>query len=134
MARRKKAWNMSNPLYRYLHGGGKRKARTKARRSTRRSYSMARRHRRFGRRSRGGGGGTIFGLSTRGLVGGLGLLGVGAGLLFNKQIAAMVPVSVPYKDKVVAFALGGPAALVGSFLMDGFGGSTGTPVSGSGAW
>ena len=51
MARRKRAWNMSNPLYRYLHRKGR--SGTKRRVKTR-SVSMARyRFRRRGR-SRGG--------------------------------------------------------------------------------
>lgn len=48
MARRKRAWNMSNPLYRYLHGKKSRKAAT----VRTRSRTMARyRFRRKGRRS-----------------------------------------------------------------------------------
>lgn len=95
---------------------------------------MARRGRRYGRR-RGGrsGGGKIFGLSTRGLVGGLGIAGLIAGVMFKDQIAQMIPVDIPMKDKAVAFALGGPAGVVGAFAKDYLmpGGSVAT---GAGAW
>ncbi len=95
---------------------------------------MARRGRRFGRRrGRGGSGGRIFGLSTRGLVGGLGIMGVVAAVMFKDQIASMLPVDVPMKDKAVAFALGGPAGVVGAFAKDYLmpGGSAAT---GAGVW
>jgi hypothetical protein len=52
MTRKKKSWNMSNPLYRYLHGGKK-----ASRRTERTGGTMARR----GRRGRSRSGGRGFG-------------------------------------------------------------------------
>lgn len=52
MPRKKRAWNMSNPLYRYLHRKGKAKSTTRTVRT--RSVSMARH--RFKRRGRSRGG------------------------------------------------------------------------------
>jgi len=94
---------------------------------------MARRGRRYGRRrGRGGSGGRIFGLSTRGLVGGLGIAGLIAGVMFKDQIAQMIPVDIPMKDKAVAFALGGPAGVVGAFAKDYL--MPGGSASSAGAW
>ena len=125
MARKKRAWNMTNPLYRYLH----RKGKTKTKR--RKVYSMARR-RRFGRRNRGGT--KLFGLGTKGLIGGLGILGVVGAAMFSDQIAAMVPINVPFKQYGVAFAIGGPAGIAAKVAKDMFlGSSTTTGSDSSGA-
>lgn len=114
MARRKMAWNMTNPLYRYLHGGGKRK-----RKHTRSVRHMARR-RRFGRRSGGFGGG---GILMRGLLGpkvGMGLLGAalaGAGAVYAaKRFAPGIVATVPFGENGVAAAAGGIPGLVGNML------------------
>jgi len=125
MTRKKRAWGPSNPLWRWQHRSGG----TARKHSKRRSYSMARRKHGY---RRGKSGGRIFGLSTRGLVGGLGLLGVGAAVLFSDQIGAMVPINVPYKNYGVAFALGGPAGLAGKVVKDMVmpSGTVGTSVSG----
>ena len=65
MKHKKRAWNMTNPLYRYLHGKGK-KHKAKARRVSHKRYrsvvSMARRSKRVSHR--------------RGMFGGSGLMGL----------------------------------------------------------
>lgn len=65
-----------------------------------------------------GGGKKIMGLGTKGLIGGLGILGVVGAVFFSDQIAAAIPINIPMKDKAVAFAIGGPAGLVGKFGKD----------------
>lgn len=131
MARRKKAWNMSNPLYRYLHGGGRTK--------TRRVSTMARRGRKSYRRRGGGGfgGSKVFGLSTKGLIGGLGILGLAGGVLFGEQLGAMIPVVNQQDSRVQAaaggFVLGGPAGAVGAALKSHFMGSS-AGVSSATTW
>lgn len=88
------------------------------------------RYRKHGRRSKGGGSGKILGLSTKGLVGGLGIMGVVAGVMFKDQIAAMIPVDIPFKSQAVSFGLGGPAALVGGMALDYFKGNGATASGG----
>lgn len=62
MAKRKRAWNMSNPLYRYLHGG------KKAKKSNSRVGGNMARKRRGARRSGGGfGGGNMIDAGLKGM-------------------------------------------------------------------
>jgi len=77
MARKKRAWNMSNPLYRYLNSRKK----SKSGRKSKRGGTMARR--RSGRRSGG------FGIPTmgKGLVGSL-LMGMGAAAVAKRFVGA----------------------------------------------
>jgi hypothetical protein len=106
--RKKRAWNSSNPLYRYLHGG---KSRTKSKGGN----SMARRHKRRGSRGGFGGGRKIFGLGTKGLLPSLGIAGVIGAALFADEIAAMIPVNVPAKDYLISYAIAGPAGVAARF-------------------
>lgn len=113
----KKAW----AVYRGTRSSTKRTRRT--RKTRRRSY-MARRGRRFGRRSRGGGK-KVFGLSTKGLIGSYGILGAVGGAFFADQIAGMIPIDVPFKNYIAAYAVGGPAGIAGKVGKDMFmGGAT----------
>lgn len=127
---KQRAWRAK--FARMYGGGRKKKLRSRARVATRtrtRSYTMARRS--YRRKSRGGfgGGQKIFGLGTKGLIGGLGIAGVLAGIFFKDQIAAYIPINLPMKDKLVAFALGGPAGAVGAFAKDAFMPSLGSSSS-----
>jgi hypothetical protein len=76
MGRKKRAWNMSNPLYRYLHGGKK----ASVSRKSRRSGTMARR-KHFGRKSSGGG------FGGRSLVNGI-FVGMGAAAMAKRFVGA----------------------------------------------
>lgn len=79
-----------------------------------------------------GGGKKIFGLGTKGLIGGLGVLGVAGAVFFADQIADAVPINVPYKKYAVAFAIGGPAGLAGKVAKDYIMPTVGAPVSSGG--
>ena len=68
---------------------------------------MARR--RFGRRGKGGGD-KLFGLGTKGLLS-LGVLGAVAGGFFANEIAGFIPIDLPAKPYLAAFAVGGPAGV-----------------------
>ena len=90
MVRKKRAWNMSNPLYRYLHGKKKRS------RSVKRAKVnvMARRYRGFRRRSRSKGGfgmGRLFSMKN---------------ILFTVAGAALLPKFVGI-DPAIGGAAGG---------------------------
>ncbi len=109
---------LPNGQWRFVKRGSKRRTHhvKTPHAATKRRVSSMGRYRKHPRGSRGGK--KIFGLSTRGLVGGLGMLGLIAGVMFKDQIAAARPVDIPMKDKAVAFALGGPAAVVLAFGKD----------------
>lgn len=102
--RKKRAWNMSNPLYRYLHGGAK-----KTRRSKSRGGNMA-------RRKKAGVSRSGFGLSgfKSGMVG-MALLGLGVAAA-NKRFAPQV---IPFQAPVLGFLIGGPVAAITAYLHDG---------------
>lgn len=95
MARKKRAWNMSNPLYRYLQS-----KKSKSRRSTSRSNTMAKR-KRYSRRASGA--------STGGL-----LMTVGASMLYGvarSKLSAVTSQYLPqfagtYTDELVLGGLG----------------------------
>jgi len=92
------------------------------------------RKKKYGRRS---GSKKLFGLGTKGLIGGLGLMGVLGAAFFSDQIAGMIPMNIPYKNYAVAFGLGGPAGLVAKVGKDavlGGGISTGSSGTTNGAW
>lgn len=100
MAKRKKrVWNMSNPLYRYLHKKKTKTVRTRTvkRKVKRRAVRMARRHRKSGRKSFNGGMG---GLAKSALIG-----------IGSAHLAAFVPVNVPYKEEA--------AGAIGAYLIGG---------------
>ena len=111
---KKKAWNSTNPLYRYLHGGGKR---------SKRGASMTRRHRRKGGfrkgHSRGGGLGGIGKILSNGMVrvgGGIlgaALVGAAAGYVANNY-ARDITAKIPGNDKAVALIAGGVPGLIGN--------------------
>jgi len=112
----------------YSHRRGKSSSTRRTRRKSGKGRIYMARRKRGHRRS--GGGKKIFGLSTKGLIPGLGIMGLAAGILFADEIANMVPVDIPYKNYAVSFALGGPAGVVGKvakdkFMPGGIGGSGG---------
>jgi hypothetical protein len=112
---KKRAWNMTNPLYRYLHGGKSRKAKHKKRGGTMARHRKGSSHRGFGG-----------GMMTRGLipVGGLigaALLGAGAATLSDRA-----PQMIPYQKYAAGFAVGGLGGVVGVFARDALSGSSGT--------
>ena len=104
MARKKRAWNMSNPLYRYLHG----KKRSRAKRS--RGVSMARK-KRYGR-SRGG-----LGSLTPVLYGaGAAFLAPRVGLNFNPLLVGAAGGFMARKNIMGAVMGAGGAYLANMFL------------------
>jgi len=117
---------LPNGMWRFVKRGSKSVATKRSR-----GVSMAKSGK---KRSRGGFGKSskLFGLSTKGLFGGLGLLGVAAAAFFADDIAKMIPVNVDptIKKYGAAFAVGGPAGIVAnvakSYLMP----SSGTSGSG----
>lgn len=129
MARRKKAWNSSNPLYRYLHGGARKSKGVK---------TMARRKRGGFRRSRrsGLGGGNII---MKGLFGnklGMGIVGtmlVGAGVAYAaKRFAPQVVTSVPMGEHAIAGVAAGIPGIIGNVIASSFlNGSSGVSNSSS---
>jgi len=100
---------MTNPLYRYLHKG-KRKTSKK-----RKGGFMTRRKHGF---KRGSGGSKVFGLSSKGLLGSFGILGVAGAALFSEQLAALIPVNLPFKQHITAFAIAGPAGVGAKVIKD----------------
>jgi hypothetical protein len=132
MARKKRAWNSSNPLYRYLQAkrGGKIKARRK--KSTGQVNNMARRRKSYSRRSKGG----LFGgsdLMTYGI--GVGIGAFGKGISSNLPLVNTLPTvaqtpavaagaALILKKDPVKMAIG---ALIGSML---FGGNASASVEG----
>jgi len=117
MARRKKkAWNMTNPLYRFLHSKGKAK---KTRKNRVRSVGMARY--KFRRKGRSNGGGGIGRFVMKGVAGSkvpFGLLGlVAAGYAYARFASPSVPKVVPMQSALTESAvLGGLPAAVGAYL------------------
>lgn len=105
MARKKVKWGPGNPLYDWKHKSSSTHSRKRSR-----GNNMARR-RRYGRKS--GSGKSVFGLSTKGLIGSYGIVGALAGAFLAPTIASMVPVDIPFKNEAAAFAIGGPAGVVG---------------------
>jgi hypothetical protein len=75
--------------------------------------SMPRRYgyRRYGSFRRRGGRGKFLGLSSRGLLGISGIAAIAAAFLLSDMLANALPVNIPLKDKMVAFALAGPAGV-----------------------
>jgi len=76
------------------------------------------------------GGKKLFGLGTKGLIPGLGILGLGAGIFFGEQIGSMIPV-VQDQDPMIkaaagGFILGGPAGALGAVVKSKFLGSSGS--------
>lgn len=119
MARKKRAWNMSNPLYRYLHKGKSAKTR-----KVKRGVGMARRGRRGG--SRGGFGGGNF---VTDLLAGMGAAAatkrfVGQPLGSFTGLAAGAGTAMVFKKNMVAYAAGG-------FIHDNIGNSVGIGTSSS---
>lgn len=109
--RKKKAWNMSNPLYRYLHG--KKKVRTKAKTRHLRGVSMAR------RRSHRSVSGSSRSFMNKGLYSPKGILasalvGAGAATLAEK----VLPQVIPYQGAVIGFSVGGIGGAVGAVARD----------------
>lgn len=99
MARRKKrAWNMSNPLYRYLHGKSK-KVKVKVKHKRRSAIRMARRRARHSKRSIMSGAG-VGGLAKSALIG-----------IGTAHLSGYVPVNVPFKEEL--------AGAVGAYLVGG---------------
>jgi len=121
--RKKKAWNMSNPLYRYLHGKGKAKAKP-ARVKHKRVKKMSRRSRRVSHSSPRG---IMKGLYTpKGIIASM-LLGAGAATLAEK----VLPNVIPYQGEAIGFAVGGVGGALGAFSRGALknlnvGGSTGS--------
>jgi len=114
----KKAWAV------FRGTKGRRKTRT-SRLSSARVVYVARRRRskyygRTRRRGRTRGGNRLFGLSTKGIIPGVGfgLLGVVAAVFAKDMIANAIPINVPFKDKGVAFAIAGPAGVAAAFAKD----------------
>lgn len=73
----------------------------------------------------------LFGLGTKGLIAGLGILGVGAAFLFSDQISSMIPVvkdqSPMVRNAITGFGIAGPAGAVAAVAKGYFmGGSSGT--------
>lgn len=107
--RKKKAWNNTNPLYRYLHGGKKAKPKKPLRVKRKRAkgaLSMVR-HRKSHKRSFGGGSGSL--IKTA-------LIGIG-----TAEFANFIPVNIPFKEEAAgaagAYLVGGKnvkSALVGA--------------------
>ena len=132
MTRRRKAWNMSNPLYRYLHGH---KRSHRRRTHAHKVKTMARRH--YGRRHHRRGGRRGGNFLMKGLFGSkvpFGLLGlIGAGWVYTNYVSPSVPKVVPMQNALTESAvLGGLPAAVGSFLAGGnLGGSSGGSPNGA---
>jgi hypothetical protein len=108
MARKKRAWNMTNPLYRYLHKGKKTNRKRKGGYVARKKHGF----------KRGSGGSKVFGLSSKGLLGSFGILGVAGAALFSDQLAALIPVNLPFKQHIAAFAIAGPAGVGAKVVKD----------------
>lgn len=53
------------------------------------------------------------GLSTKGLIGSYGIIGAVAAAFLAPTIADMIPIQIPFKNEAAAFAIGGPAGVVG---------------------
>jgi len=129
MVRKKRAWNNTNPLYRYL----KRKNGT----ATRRSSGMARRRsyarsfgRRYGRRIKRGGGIIMNGLLGSKIPGGL-IGKVAFEFLYTKFVSPMVPKMIPMQSALTeSGAVGGLPAAAGSFIAGSLAGSSGS----TGSW
>ena len=120
MAHKKRAWNMSNPLYRYLH-------RSKKHTKKSRGGKMVRH-----RRGKSSGGGML----SRGImpVGGLlgaAILGVGAAALAKRFIGAPLG---GFTGAALGFTVGGVGGAAGGWLHDNIGnlggGATGGPLFG----
>jgi hypothetical protein len=108
--RKKKAWNMTNPLYRYLHGG-KKKSKVKIRKTKRRRVSMARKRKSSSSGSSFGGGKLSRGLfPVKGIIASM-LVGAGIATLQEK----LLPQVVPYQSEIAGFAVGGIGGAAGSF-------------------
>ena len=97
--RKKKAWNNTNPLYRYLHRTKttRRRAKTKVKRRRTGGLKMARRKKVSHRKSGLGGSSSLIRSA---------LVGIGAA-----HLSGYVPVTVPYKEEIAgaagAYMLGG---------------------------
>lgn len=63
------------------------------------------------------GGKKFMGLGTGGILG-LGLLGAGAAALYGNEIQSMIPVQFPGKKLLTQLVVGGPAGVVGGYLVD----------------
>jgi len=86
-------------------------------------------YRRYGRRSSRGGK-KLFGLGMKGLIPGLGILGLAGGIFFGQQLGSMIPV-VKDQDPMIqsaagGFILGGPAGALGAVVKNKFLGSSGS--------
>jgi hypothetical protein len=125
MARRKKkAWNMSNPLYRYLHG---KKAKTKTKKRTRkRGISMARR-KKHSRKSFGGGSLMNGIIRPKGLIASA-LIGAGAATMVENM--GFTPLG-NLSGVGAGFATAGVGGAVGAFARDALKGKLGGLISGS---
>jgi len=102
---KKRAWNNTNPLYRYLQS---KKAKAKPKRNKKGGSNMAKRRRRSHRASRSMGG---LGLN-RGIMGGLykptgmidkALVGIGSATVAK----TILPTVIPFQDEAIGFVTGG---------------------------
>lgn len=109
--RKKRAWNNTNPLYRYLHSKKKTVSkRAKVKRKFTGASSMARKKRYSRRASRGG-----FAVGKRlfPVGGALGLALMGAGIATVQE--KFLPQVIPYQSEVAGYAVGGIPGAIGSF-------------------
>jgi len=133
MARKKRAWNSSNPLYRWLHSHkrGKRVSRSTRRKArTRRVVRMARGRR--SRRSSGGGFGLGGGRKLFALGGTIGgaVLGLGIAALAKRFVGAPLG---NYTGAAAGFAVGGIPGAIGGYVHDNIGNIGGAASGGGGA-
>ena len=121
MAKKKRAWDNSNALYRYLHG---RKSTKKAR-----GASMARRTRHSRSRSGFGGGKLMNGLwRPQGMLG-QAISGLGAG-----YASTLIPVEIPYKTTIAAFLVGGIPGAAANLLVGNMSGGVSVGSTGIKMW
>lgn len=117
MARKKRAWGPSNPLWRYLHRKTSTHGRKRGKTSKRRGGTMARR--KSSRRSSGGGmGGMGRGLFPVGGVLGAAMIGIGAAAVAKRFIGAPLG---GLTGAAAGFVVGGPAGAAGGYVHDNIG-------------
>jgi hypothetical protein len=120
MARKKRAWNSSNPLYRWQHRHSGKSAR-----KTKRGGFMARRR---GKRSSGGFGGGKKLLPVGGMLGAA-LLGLGAAAVAKRFLGAPLG---QFTGAAAGFLVGGLGGAAGGYVHDNIGNVGGASGTSSG--